>query len=144
MKKSHIIAIIVVAVLIMTIVPMVITAMIAVPNVTDVQDKSQVNADIATAKRIGQGIIILSVEHAGKDVIPSVPTEYDKIFSDTEKYIEIGLKPNSLKDGEYYLVNVDGKIKVAIAKEASDVKSLADDIMYDGTGAGWAYIYKNN
>jgi len=138
MKKGVIIAIIVAAVLIVPVIFMGIIALIAVPNLTSVQDRSQVNADIRTAEQIGKSIVIWRVDGKNREV-PTTVTEYNKL-ENIDEYTYTDSKPNSLEEGEFYVVSDNGTIKIAIAKEASEVSKLEANDMYEGSGAGWAYV----
>ena len=136
MKKSHIIAIIIAVLVVGFIGFMGIVALIAVPNLTGIQDRAQVNADIRTAETIGRAYEIARFD--GIEV-PSTAIEYNKLIDD--KYIMSGMEPNSLEDAEFYIVNYNGTIRVAIAKNAEDVNRLtSDEVDYEGKRAGWAYI----
>lgn len=115
-----------------------IVALIAVPNLTGIQDRSQVNADIRTAEQIGKTINLWRVDGINREV-PTIVTEYDKLEK-IEEYISAAYEPTSLKNAEFYVISQDGKIKVAIAKEASDVNKLDNDDTYEGKRAGWAYV----
>ena len=115
-----------------------VIALIAVPNLTGVQNRSQVNADIRTAEQIAKAINIWSVDGINRKV-PTTVIEYNEL-EQIEEYFAGDYKPTSLKDAEYYVVSQDGKIKIAIAKEASDVNKLVSDDVYEGKGAGWAYV----
>ena len=138
MKTSHIILIVIAALIVGAIGFMGIVALIAVPNLTSVQERSQVNADIWTAEKIGRGIEIWQIDN--RTGVSENAIEYDEL-SNIEKYIMPDMIPNSLEDGEFYVVSDNGKIKVAIAKEAEDIDGLTGDaVNYDGTGAGWAYV----
>ena len=137
MKKGTIIGIIIAILVVGAIGFFGIVALIAMPNLTKVQDRAQVNADIRTAEQISRAITIWSMEEANRE-IPTTPTKYgelEKIEVYTGDY-----KPMSLADAEYYIVSDNGTLKVAIAKEASDVNNLGASDVYDGTGAGWAYV----
>jgi len=71
--------------------------------------------------------------------VPILETKYYELEG-IEDYISPDYKPNSLKGAEYYVSDDDGKITIAIAKEAADVGELYINDIYDGTGAGWVYI----
>lgn len=138
MKKGIIIGIVIAVLAVCAIGYYGIIALIAVSNLTGIQDRSQVSADIRTAEQIGKSIVIWSVDGINRKV-PTTVTKYDELEG-IEEYIYSEAKVSSLKDAEYYVVNDNGTIKVAIAKEASDVNKLNVDDKYDGTDAGWAYV----
>jgi hypothetical protein len=141
MQKRTIIGIIIAVVLLGVIAiigRIAIIALIAVPNMTGIQERSLVNADIRTAEQIGKAIAVWRMD--GRDrKVPTSPIEYDELEG-LEGYISVVCKPTSLEDAKYYVMSEDGKIKVAIANEASEVEQLGPNDNYDGTVAGWAYI----
>ena len=78
MKKGTIIGIIIAILVVGAIGFFGIVALIAMPNLTKVQDRTQVNADIRTAEQISRAITIWSMEEANRE-IPTIPTKYDKL-----------------------------------------------------------------
>lgn len=137
MKKGTIIGIIIAILAVGVIGFYGIVALIAVPNLAKVQDRAQVNADIRTAEQIARSITIWSMDGINRKV-PTTVTKYDELENIVEYAGEY--TPSSLEDAEFYVISDNGTIKVAIAKEASDVNKLGADDKYDGTGAGWAYV----
>ena len=144
MKKGTIIGIIIAVLAVGAIGFFGIVSLIAVPNLTSVQERSQVSADIRTAEMVGKGIRIwltdgtLQETKAREENIEEKVVKLDEL--EAGEYISLDYKPMSLKDAEFYVTSVDGKIKVAISKDASDVNKLSANDMYDGSGAGWAYV----
>jgi hypothetical protein len=139
MKKGIIIGIIIAILAVIALTFWAIIGIVATPNLSEVQVEAQINADIRSAESIGRALRIWLVSDFDS-LIPSVPTEYNKVEGITEEYVSLTMKPMSLKNAEYYVVNDNGRIKVAIAKEAEDVDELSDDKSYDGRDAGWAYV----
>lgn len=137
MKKGTIIGIIIAILAVGVIGFYGIVALIAVPNLAKVQDRAQVNADIRTAEQIARTITIWSMDGINRKV-PTTVTKYDELENIVEYAGEY--TPSSLEDAEFYVISDNGTMKVAIAKEASDVNKLGADDKYDGTGAGWAYV----
>jgi len=115
-----------------------IDELLSAPKVNTVQSRSQVNADIRTGEQIGKAIRIWTMDGNDRKV-PILETKYYELEG-IEDYISPDYKPNSLKGAEYYVSDDDGKITIAIAKEAADVGELYINDIYDGTGAGWVYI----
>lgn len=108
------------------------------PKVNTMQSRSQIVADIRTGEQIGKAILIWETDgHSG--ILSDIPTEYTELEGIGDYIGES--TPYSLKDAKYYAVKKDGKIKVAIAKDTSELINLNENETYDGTGAGWVYNY---
>lgn len=108
------------------------------PKVNTIQSRSQIAADIRTGEQIGKAILIWETDgHSG--ILTDIPTKYTELEGIGDYIGES--TPYSLKDAKYYAVKEDGKIKVAIAKDASELINLNENETYDGTGAGWVYNY---
>jgi len=140
-----------------------IIALIAVPNLAGIRQRSQVSADKRTAEQIGKAVRIWATDiDAGVRPIPADTANLKAYDNDTalpglcETYISSGYTAKSLTagPGNFYVTstkaaddvnNATQKIIIGISKTGTDLGSLpadADDVTYDGTEAGWAYLEK--
>lgn len=147
--------------LIIVIAIMGIIAVIAIPNLTGIQQRSQVNADIRTAETIARAVATCVAEERtgsnGVAVNNKLAGGWVKLDSlettlniDMDEYVETTLKPKSAKsgsnDGAYFVKLVTGKnnlparVVVAIAKGAETLaapesKNISG-VPYDASFAG--------
>jgi len=132
-----------------------IIALIAIPNLAGIRQRSQVSADKRTAEQIGKAVRIWAtdVDAGGTRTIPTAVT----IYTDTTTfanlcpdYISSGYTAKSLGStaGSYFVSSVgDGvnnanqKIIVGIAAAAGDLATDAEGLakVYNGGEAGWAF-----
>jgi len=141
-----------------------IIALIAIPNLAGIRQRSQVSADIRTAEQIGKAIRIWATDvDAGNRDIPAQGTI--KLYTDTTvfgnlcpDYIGAGYTAKSYGNpaGKFFVSsvgagvnNAEQKIIVGIdvetATDSKIAKVLATDtdglkVTYNGGAAGWAYF----
>ncbi|MBQ7668496.1 MAG: prepilin-type N-terminal cleavage/methylation domain-containing protein [Clostridia bacterium] len=124
-----------------------IIALIAVPNLAGIRQRSQVAADKRTAEQIGKAVRIWETD-IGKDNLPTTPTKYDEIEGLCPTYISSDFIAKSYEDteGTYYVCAVgegdNKKIVVGVGNaEACDLTTPSEpvEITYVGGESGWAY-----
>ena len=124
-----------------------IIALIAVPSLTGIQQRSQVNADIRTAEQIGKAVRIYLTDTASGDLTVAPDNTYKlyNTFTNIENYISTGYKPKSWKgtgEAAYYVKVVDGagegdtRVIVAIGND----DSTGNTAYTSGATAGVAYV----
>ena len=138
-----------------------IIALIAIPNLSGIRQRSQINADIRTAEQIGKAIRIWETDSAATDTrtVPALAagalTNYGALanigdyISDTYDAKSFGTTA-----GEYYVAaDANNRIMVAIGAAAGTNYATTGNaaagtvvgttVTYNGNGtAGWAYIEK--
>lgn len=140
-----------------------IIALIAIPNLAGIRQRSQVSADKRTAEQIGKAVRIWATDTDAAEgrTIPSTATQYDDIDTDgttnknfaglTPDYISSGYEAASLTGGagKYFVSSVgsgvnnsEQKIAIGIASAAADLSAITgkSDVTYSGGTAGWAYL----
>ena len=136
-----------------------IIALIAVPNLSGLLQRSKVNTDKRSAEAIGRAIRIWQTDvDAGTRTIPTAVTEYNDttVFAGLcPDYIKSTYKANSYPggNGKFYVASVAGgvnnseqKIWIGIGGQVNgageEIKPTLGDspaVTYDGTGAAWAF-----
>ena len=143
-----------------------IIALIAIPNLAGIRQRSQVSADKRTAEQIGKAVRIWATDTDAAEgrIIPANGTvlQYDELNADktnknflglTPDYISVGYTAESHSSGAglYYISsvgtgvnNADQKIAVGIGTAPEDFTSISiatkADVKYTGGAAGWAYL----
>jgi len=144
-----------------------IIALIAVPNLAGIRQRSQVSADKRTAEQIGKAVriwltdvdagsrsIYTAEEVANKATAPLMSKKYDDSFTGLcPTYISAGYTAKSLAGGtagNFYISSLEGdgvnnaneKIYVYIGTASVARPTTAAEANYDGTAAGLAYVEK--
>ena len=127
-----------------------IIALIAVPNLTGIQQRSQVNADLRSAETIGKAVRIWLTDGAATgrmDTVEGKWVRYDKL-SEIEQYVSIDLLPKSYaataSDGGYWVAVVSDSstysyhVLVAIGEDST--MSLSKDTIEAYTKGGTAGV----
>ena len=128
-----------------------IIALIAVPSLTGVQKRSQVNADIRTAEQIGKTVRIwltdadINTANTREGLIDGKYVELaSNTLTDLSTYISTSYVPQALKDSKFYISLAAGdKIVVAINTTAYTAKPDALYALNSSTEqavAGVAYV----
>ena len=147
-----------------------IIALIAIPNLAGIRQRSQVSADKRTAEQIGKAVRIWAtdVDAGATRTIPGTATKYDAAWAEAsgvwtededhilaglcETYISKGYEAKSLTGGPGYFYvasvgtgdnNANQKILVGISKVGTDLTATGatrDSITYKGSEAAWAYL----
>lgn len=114
--------------LIIVIAIMGIIAVIAIPNLTGIQQRSKVNADIRTAEQIGKAVKIWLVEDIPgvSRTLPATWTAYDATsFDKMSEYISIGYVPQSASSLKFVVKAGDaGEVWVAIGETGETISNL--------------------
>ena len=101
--------------LIIVIAIMGIIAVVAVPNLTGIQKRSQYNADITTATEIGRAVKIYVTENPNTSSITTSYAELSTLNSVLKSYIGTSYVPKAVSSSKYYIrQDADGYIVVAI------------------------------
>ncbi len=134
-----------------------IIALIAVPSLTGVQKRSQVNADIRTAEQIGKAVRIwltdadINTANDREDIIDGGYVALNpatagaaSALTGIEGYISADYKPQALSASKYYITLAKGdKIVVAISADALSTDKVETLYALDATEtavAGVAYV----
>ena len=133
--------------LIITIAIMGGIALIAVPSVTGIQNRSTVNADKLTGSRIGQALVLRQTD-IGEINLSGPPKPYGEI-DNIGDYISKSYKPESMENGYYVItqakVNERKIIMVGITKKDENGNQLEiGKTIYEGTKPGWVWISEGN
>ena len=126
-----------------------IIALIAVPSLTEVQKRSQVNADIRTAEQIGKAVRIWLTDADINDareremlIVPYRTLAYLSGKQNFDEYISTNYVPKTLAepDAEYYIRLCSDRVVVAIDYECPSLPS--EIFKYDGNNVnpGVAYV----
>ena len=97
-----------------------IIALIAVPNLTGIQKRSQVNADIRTAEQIGKAVRIwltdatITEQITRESLISGTNSKEYKGLTNIGGYISDDYVAQALSGGKYYVSLVGDKIVVSI------------------------------
>ena len=134
-----------------------IIALIAVPSLTGVQKRSQINADIRTAEQIGKAVRIwltdANINEANKREghleaawreLSTLATAVSGAGDMLDKYIPTTYVPQALIDSEFY-IKLDGNNRINVAIDTSAPGSTEPTAEYkmgtnDAPTAGMAYI----
>lgn len=122
-----------------------IIALIAVPNLTGIQQRSQVNADIRTAEQIGKAVrIYLTDTGAGTRDIGEEWIDYST-KTDLNSYVSLSYAPKSVEgEGKYWVKEftpdgaAEGEVRIAVAIGTAAPESNAPYTA--GAEAGIAYV----
>lgn len=105
------------------------------------RDKSIINADIVTAKQIGQLVEIAVEEEVEiKEQISNGYKKCSDVDGLIEKFLAGDNKPLSLENGDYYIKAENDVVTVVIATSEDEANELKESEKYDGKKAGIAYI----
>ena len=129
-----------------------IIALIAIPNLAGIRQRSQINADIRTGEQIGKSVRIWQTDTAaGTRVVPTTATKLDSAavaadaaLEDLDDYISYDYTPKSLTGGYYYIKAKsasDDKVVVFISSNATGADYSAGT-KYNGASGGEVYVEK--
>lgn len=138
-----------------------IIALIAIPNLAGIRQRSQVSADKRTAEQIGKAVRIWATDVDAAGTTPRVIPTSEVVYSTgltglCPDYISDGYTAKSYKTGAglFYVSsvgqgtnNANQKIVVGIASDEDAATALTGDgtaatsvtLNYNGGDAGWAY-----
>lgn len=129
--------------LIITIAILGTISMIAVPSLTGIQHRVQVNADKQTGAQIGTAFVIKDLDIGlSKEVSENGMIKYDS-ENTISAYISPEYKPESLENGFYVIsrteINAEKVLMVGITKNENGETLPIPPAIYDGIGPGWVW-----